>query len=114
MPGSGRCPGGGNDSPLQHSCLENPTDRGTWRAAVHGVAKSQIPLKQLSTSTQKAGRKWPEAGDTVLLSYKQSSCNKNPTTLPNAKKQKTFLLWILYDEHNSRSNSKFQDAPFQN
>ena len=23
------------------SCLENPTDRGAWEAAVHGVAKSQ-------------------------------------------------------------------------
>ena len=24
IPGSGRCPGGGNGNPLQHSCLENP------------------------------------------------------------------------------------------
>ena len=27
-PGSGRSPGEGNDTPLQHSCLENPMDRG--------------------------------------------------------------------------------------
>ena len=27
--------------PLEHSCLENPMDRGAWRAKVHGVAKSQ-------------------------------------------------------------------------
>ena len=27
--------------PPQCSCLENPTDGGAWRAAVHGVAKSQ-------------------------------------------------------------------------
>ena len=26
---------------LQYSCLENPTDRGAWRATVHGVAKNQ-------------------------------------------------------------------------
>ena len=26
--GSGRSPGGGNDNPLQYSCLENSTDRG--------------------------------------------------------------------------------------
>ena len=25
-------PGGGNDSPLQYSCLENPVDKGTWQA----------------------------------------------------------------------------------
>ena len=39
IPGSGRSPGGGNDSPLQYSCLENPMDRGSWRATVLGVAK---------------------------------------------------------------------------
>ena len=27
-------------NPLQCSCLENPMDRGTWRATVHRVAKS--------------------------------------------------------------------------
>ena len=26
-----------------------PMDRGAWRATVHGVAKSQTPLKRLST-----------------------------------------------------------------
>ena len=34
-------PGEGNGTPLQYSCLENPMDRGAWKAAVHGVAKSQ-------------------------------------------------------------------------
>ena len=38
-------PGGGNGSPLQYSCLENPVDRGAWRAAVHGEAKSQKQLE---------------------------------------------------------------------
>ena len=39
-PGLGRSWRGGNDNPLQYSCLENPVDRGAWRAAVHGVAQS--------------------------------------------------------------------------
>ena len=34
----------GNGSPLQYSCLENFTDRGTWQATVHGVTKSQTRL----------------------------------------------------------------------
>ena len=34
IPGSGRSPGEGNVNPLQYSCLENPTDRGSWRATV--------------------------------------------------------------------------------
>ena len=38
------CIGEGNGTPLQHSCLENPMDRGAWWAAVHGVAKSRTWL----------------------------------------------------------------------
>ena len=37
--------GEGNGNPLQYSCLENPVDRGTWWATVHGVAQSQTQLK---------------------------------------------------------------------
>ena len=44
IPGLGRSFGGGHGNPLQYSCLENPMDRGTWRATVHGVAKSQTRL----------------------------------------------------------------------
>ena len=40
MPGLRRFPGGGNGNPLQYSCLENPTDRGAWRATVHGATGS--------------------------------------------------------------------------
>ena len=43
-PDLGRSPGGGNGNPLQYSCLGNPMDRGTWRATVHGVARSQTRL----------------------------------------------------------------------
>ena len=44
IPGSGRPLGGGHSNPLQHSCLENPMDRGASGATVHGVAKSQTRL----------------------------------------------------------------------
>ena len=39
-----RSPGEGNGNPLQYSCLENPMDRGAWRATVHGVTKSWTQL----------------------------------------------------------------------
>ena len=42
--GLGRFPEGGRSNPLQCSCLENPMDRGAWRATVHGVGKSQTLL----------------------------------------------------------------------
>ena len=32
-------PGEGNGSPLQYSCLENPMDRRSWQAIVHGVTR---------------------------------------------------------------------------
>ena len=35
----GRSPGGGHGDPLQYSCLQNLTDRGAWRATVHGFAE---------------------------------------------------------------------------
>ena len=39
IPGFGRSHGEGNGNPFQCSCLENPMDRGTWWATVHGVAE---------------------------------------------------------------------------
>ena len=47
-PGSGKSPGKGNGNPLQYSCLENPMDRGAWRATVPGVTKSWTWMRQLS------------------------------------------------------------------
>ena len=38
----------GSGTPLQHSCLENPTDRGAWWAAVHGVAKNWTRLSDFT------------------------------------------------------------------
>ena len=45
IPGLGRSPGGGYGNPLQYSCLENPMDRGDWRATVLRVAQSRTGLK---------------------------------------------------------------------
>ena len=47
IPESGRSPGVENGNPFQYSCLENPMDRGAWRATAQGVTKSQT---RLSTS----------------------------------------------------------------
>ena len=42
IPGSERSPLEGNGYPLQYSHLENPMDRGTWWAILHGLTESQI------------------------------------------------------------------------
>ena len=40
----------GRATPLQYSCLENPTDKGVWRATVHGVTKSRTRLSNFHYS----------------------------------------------------------------
>ena len=44
IPDLGRSPGEGNGNPLQYSCLENPMDRGAWRATVRGVTRVEHDL----------------------------------------------------------------------
>ena len=50
IPGVGRSTGGGHGNLLQCSCLQNPRDRGVWRATVH-VTQSWTQLKQLNRHT---------------------------------------------------------------
>ena len=40
--------GEGNGTPLQYSCLENPMKGGAWKAAGHGIAKSQTRLSNFT------------------------------------------------------------------
>ena len=40
--------GEGNGTPCQYSCLENPMDRGAWKAAVHGVAEGRTRLSDFT------------------------------------------------------------------
>ena len=56
-----RSPGEENGNPVQYSCLENPMDRGAWRATVHGVAKSWTRLSDCThvyTCNGKETEKW--------------------------------------------------------
>ena len=68
--------GEGNGTPLQYSCLENPTDRGAWRAAVHGVAEGRTRLsdftftfhfpaleKEMATHSSVLAWRIPETGE---------------------------------------------------
>ena len=53
IPGLGRSPRGGNGNPLPYSCLENPMDRGTRWATVHGPVKrwTQLSIEHIHTHT---------------------------------------------------------------
>ena len=54
IPGSGRAPGGRHGNPLQYSCLENPMDRGAWRATVHGDTRVRHDWSNSAFRTEKA------------------------------------------------------------
>ena len=54
IPGLGRSLGEGNGYSLQYSCLGKPTDRGVWRATIHGVAKGSATTEQLNNSKAKS------------------------------------------------------------
>ena len=43
--GWGRFPTEGHGNPLQYSCLENPMDKGAWRATVHGIMTEQLSIQ---------------------------------------------------------------------
>ena len=66
IPGSGRSPGEGNGYLFQYSCLENPMDRGAWRATVHGITKSRTQLSDQHTHTH------------TISSFPGGSVVKNP------------------------------------
>ena len=54
IPGSGRFPGGRHGNPLQYSCLENPVQRGAWRATVRKVVRVRHSWRDL------ARRQWAQ------------------------------------------------------
>ena len=70
IPGSRRSPGEGNDNPLQYSCLENPRDRGTRWAIVHGFTKGQTPLSDETTTNETHVWLWIREGKRKRLKKK--------------------------------------------
>ena len=77
VPESGTSPGGGHGNPLQCSCLENPVDRGAWRAAVQGVTRVGHDLatkqEQKDTVTQQ-GR----PGETAATGKPRTEASEGP------------------------------------
>ena len=87
-PGLGRSPGGGNGSPLQHSYLENPMDRGAWWAMVHRSQKVGHDWETLSFPREmsriwtvdvwQGHSKWQMKHRLWWDSGKESTCWENP------------------------------------
>ena len=84
----GRSPGGGQDNPFQYSCLENPMNRGAWRATVHRVAKSWTWPKRLSTHTRPFAWRGMDPGGNVVS-------RENWWLLGGAEEYHFVLLFVL-------------------
>ena len=78
VPGLGRFPGVENSNLLQHPCLGNPMDRGTWWATVRSVARvrhswaTEYVRLQDETGRRKGGRGWTAA--TSAFSASKQGC----------------------------------------
>ena len=89
-----RSPGEGNGDPLQYSCLGYPTDRGGWRATVHGVRNELDTTERLNNSSRwqrsLARCCFPVRGKGCLLFWRLrflfDSCHQT-------KKQRVSLCW---------------------
>ena len=86
IPGLGRSPGEGNGHPLQYSCLENPMNRGAWRATVHGVTKGRTGLSHF---THKVPRQ-------QYLMYIPELFYKSETHPPPPKEDVNYLILGAY------------------
>ena len=82
--------------PLQYSCLENPMDRGAWRATVHNVTKSQICTHAIETTC------WTQSGSSPPLEELGGGgivrafpwwLNGKRIHLPMQEKQVISLIW---------------------
>ena len=74
IPGSGRSPRGGHGNPLQHSCLENPVDRGAWRA--QSIESQRVGLDRSALArTRKRANPDPH---TVSVAQTQAPLRRGP------------------------------------
>ena len=95
IPGLGRSPGEGNGNPLQYSCLENPMDRGAWRARVHRVAKSRTQLSDFTHWT--FTRIWQN-----LQARPDARC-----LVPHRERKRDCFARQLYRVHNQQNFTYF-------
>ena len=114
-----RSPRGGNGNPLEYSYLENAMDRGAWWAIIHGVANSQIQLKQLthlryssqapgSTANTRVGRrKMPQEPWSPLPAAPSTGLGR--WRRPSLMQRHSWESWEYELEHGSKKalESKF-------
>ena len=112
--GWGRSPGEGNGNPIQYSCLQNPTDRGAWRATV--PHKELDVTEQLSTMLSRLSPLITSIRN--VINPPQCSCLENPgdggawwAAICGVTQSRTRLKWLgLAETSFSSSHEKQVDG----
>ena len=91
---------------LQYSCLENPMDRGAWRATVYRVANSQTRLKELSMAQQHPSK--IKTVSIFLNLTRDISKNRTPNTMLNVRNlmirsKERYSLTTAFQHHTGSS-----------
>ena len=94
---------------LQYSCLENPTDRGAWEAAVHGVAKSQIRLRDFTFTFHFPALEKEMATHSSVLAWRIPGMGE-PGGLPSLGSHRVGHNWS--DLAAAAAAAEFQACPF--
>ena len=109
--------GEGNGNPLQHSCLENPMDRGAWWTAVHGGAKSQTQLSNFTFTFHFHALEKGLATHSSVLAWRIPG-TEEPGGLPSMGSQKVRQDWsdlaataVLLDKITRHMMSDFPRDP---
>ena len=92
--------GEGNGNPLQHSCLENPRDRGAWWASVYGVAQSRTRLKWLSSSSSSEWSGCQKCSTKCISGSRLSTAFPMAQHIPFKSHMNNILerTWIFYSQ----------------
>ena len=101
LPGLRRSLGGGHGNPLQCSCLETPMDRGAWRAAVHGVAKSWARWSNLAAAGQYSDLgAWRQGTLVLCVQTTRQLCTLHPPQVSDSPTEA--LIYPLSESHLER------------
>ena len=100
IPEFGRPPAEGNGNPLQHSCLENPMDRGAWRATVYGVAMIRTRLSDFTFTLSKIT---PKLRSTFCHTYKTEDKTTHQLSKRSSTKRSEDNLFIVSEAREPRT-----------
>ena len=101
--------GEGNGTPFQYSCLENPMGGGTWKATVHGVAKSRTRLSDFTFTFHFHALEKEMATHSSVLAWRIPGRGASWAAVSGVAQSQT---WLKQLSSSSSSSNETQDSPF--